>query len=46
VYIGAVYEKASGTDLLGQGALAQIAGLSLSTTDKQVSLRIGMRRKS
>ncbi|SAK67720.1 porin [Caballeronia calidae] len=45
VYTVAVYEKASGTDSLGQSAVAQITGLTPSTTDKQVSLRVGMRHK-
>jgi predicted porin len=45
VYTVAVYEKASGTDSLGQNAVAQVTGLTPSATDKQVSLRIGMRHK-
>ncbi|TDY23436.1 putative porin [Paraburkholderia sp. BL6665CI2N2] len=45
VYTVAVYEKASGTDSLGQGAVAQITGLTPSTTDKQVSWRVGIRHK-
>jgi predicted porin len=45
VYTVAVYEKASGTDSLGQGTVAQITGLTPSTNDKQVSLRIGIRHK-
>jgi predicted porin len=45
VYTVAVFEKASGTDSLGQPAVAQITGLTPSTTDKQVSLRVGIRHK-
>jgi len=45
VYTVAVYEKTSGTDSLGQSAVAQITGLTPSTTDKQVSLRVGIRHK-
>jgi predicted porin len=45
VYTLAVYEKASGTDSTGQSAVAQITGLTPSTTDKQVSLRVGIRHK-
>lgn len=45
VYTVAVFEKTSGTDSLGQHAVAQITGLTPSTTDKQVSLRVGMRHK-
>ncbi|MEM5316361.1 porin [Paraburkholderia sp. JHI869] len=45
VYTLAVYEKASGTDSLGQSAVAQITGLTPSTTDKQISLRVGIRHK-
>ncbi|WP_409364253.1 hypothetical protein [Burkholderia sp. Bp9143] len=45
VYTVAVFEKASGTDSLGQPAVAQITGLTPSATDKQVSLRIGMRHR-
>ncbi|HEX7932608.1 MAG TPA: porin [Paraburkholderia sp.] len=45
VYTVAVYEKASGTDSLGQSAVAQITGLTPSTTDKQMSLRVGIRHK-
>ncbi|QGZ64253.1 porin [Paraburkholderia acidisoli] len=45
VYTIAVYEKASGTDSLGQSAVAQITGLTPSSTDKQVSLRAGIRHK-
>ncbi len=45
LYTVAVFEKASGTDSLGQPAVAQITGLTPSATDKQVSLRIGIRHK-
>ncbi|SAK49022.1 porin [Caballeronia pedi] len=45
VYTVAVFEKASGTDSLGQNAVAQITGLTPSTTSKQASLRVGMRHK-
>ncbi|REE07095.1 putative porin [Paraburkholderia sp. BL27I4N3] len=45
VYTIAVYEKASGTDSLGQSAVAQITGLTPSTNDKQASLRVGIRHK-
>jgi predicted porin len=45
VYSVAVFEKASGTDSLGQPAVAQITGLTPSTTDKQVSVRVGIRHK-
>jgi len=45
VYTVAVYEKPSGTDSLVQSAVAQITGLTPSTTDKQVSMRVGMRHK-
>ncbi len=45
VYTVAVFEKASGTDSLGQPAVAQITGLTPSATDKQVSLRIGLRHR-
>ncbi len=45
VYTIAVYEKTSGTDSLGQSAVAQITGLTPSTNDKQVSLRVGIRHK-
>ncbi|AMV48352.1 porin [Paraburkholderia caribensis] len=45
VYTVAVYEKASGVDSLGQNAVAQVTGLTPSTTDKQVSLRFGIRHK-
>ncbi|MCG5072145.1 porin [Paraburkholderia tagetis] len=45
IYTLAVYEKTSGTDSLGQSAVAQITGLTPSATDKQVSLRIGIRHK-
>jgi predicted porin len=45
VYTVTVFEKASGTDSLGQSAVAQITGLTPSTTDKQVSVRVGIRHK-
>jgi predicted porin len=45
IYTLAVYEKASGTDSLGQPAVAQITGLTPSSTDKQVSVRVGIRHK-
>lgn len=45
VYTIAVYEKTSGTDSLGQSAVAQMTGLTPSTNDKQVSLRVGIRHK-
>ena len=45
VYTVAVFEKASGTDSLGGPAVAQITGLTPSATDKQVSLRVGMRHR-
>ena len=45
VYTLAVYEKASGTDSLGQSAVAQITGLTPSATNRQFSLRVGIRHK-
>lgn len=45
VYTIAAFEKASGTDSTGQRAVAQITGLSPSTTDRQMSLRIGIRHR-
>ncbi|SAK69111.1 porin [Caballeronia ptereochthonis] len=45
VYTVAAYEKASGVDSLGQNAVAQVTGVTPSTTNKQVSLRFGMRHK-
>jgi predicted porin len=45
LYTIAVYEKASGVDSTGGSAVAQITGLTPSSTDKQVALRVGMRHK-
>jgi predicted porin len=45
LYTIAVYEKASGTDSTGGAAVAQITGLTPSSTDKQLALRVGMRHK-
>jgi predicted porin len=45
VYTLAVYEKASGVDSTGQRAVAQITGLTPSTSDKQISFRVGIRHK-
>ncbi|MBN3851813.1 porin [Paraburkholderia sp. Ac-20340] len=45
LYTIAVYEKASGVDSTGGSPVAQITGLTPSSTDKQVALRVGMRHK-
>ncbi|REE19350.1 putative porin [Paraburkholderia sp. BL27I4N3] len=45
VYTIAVYEKVSGTDSLGQSAVAQITGLTPSTNARQASFRVGIRHK-
>ncbi|MBN3810079.1 porin [Paraburkholderia sp. Ac-20347] len=45
LYTIAVYEKASGVDSTGGSAVAQITGLTPSSTDTQVALRVGMRHK-
>jgi predicted porin len=45
LYTIAVYEKASGTDSTGGVAVAQITGLTPSSTDKQLALRVGIRHK-
>ena len=39
------FEKASGTDCLGQSTVAQITGLTPSTTDEQLCVRVGIRHK-
>ncbi|MDN7179241.1 porin [Caballeronia sp. SEWSISQ10-4 2] len=45
VYTVVAYEKASGTDSFGQSAVAEIGELTPSTTNKQVSVRIGIRHR-
>ncbi|WP_322050162.1 porin [Paraburkholderia bannensis] len=45
LYTIAVYEKASGIDSTGGQAVAQITGLTPSSTDRQVALRVGIRHK-
>ncbi|CAG9201731.1 Porin [Paraburkholderia tropica] len=45
VYSIAVYEKADGMDSTGRAAVAQITGLTPSSTDKQVALRVGIRHR-
>ena len=41
----AVQANAAIFDSLGQNAVAQITGMTPSTTDNQVSLRVGIRHK-
>jgi predicted porin len=45
VYALAVYEHASGTDSLNQPAVAAITGMTPSTTNNQVAVRLGIRHK-
>ncbi|WAL85195.1 porin [Pandoraea sp. XJJ-1] len=45
VYTIVAYEKASGTDSVGQDAVAQITGLTPSSTNQQASWRVGVRHK-
>lgn len=45
LYTIVAFEKANGTDSTGQAAVAQITGLTPSSTDKQVSWRVGVRHK-
>ncbi|SAK89293.1 porin [Caballeronia pedi] len=45
VYTIAVYEHASGTDSLNQPAVATITGMTPSTTNNQVAVRVGIRHK-
>ena len=45
LYTIAVYEKASGIDSSGSQAVAQITGLTPSSTDRQFALRVGIRHK-
>lgn len=45
VYTIVVYQHASGTDSLGQSAVAQIAGQTPSATDNQAAVRVGIRHR-
>ncbi|CAB3643319.1 Outer membrane porin protein [Paraburkholderia graminis C4D1M] len=45
VYTVAVYEHASGTDSLNQPAVATITGMTPSSTNNQVAVRVGIRHK-
>jgi predicted porin len=45
VYLIAVFQKASGTDSTGAPAVAAINNLSPSTSDRQSTVRIGIRHK-
>ncbi|MGU7774391.1 porin [Burkholderia sp. MR1-5-21] len=45
VYVIGVYQKASGTDSTGSAAVAAINNLTPSTSDRQSTVRIGMRHK-
>jgi len=45
VYLIGVYQKASGTDSTSGSAVAAINGLTASATDRQATVRIGIRHK-
>jgi predicted porin len=45
VYVTGVYQKASGTDSTGKTAVASINNLSPSTSDRQTTVRVGIRHK-
>jgi predicted porin len=45
VYLIGVYQKASGTDSTGTAAVAAINNLTPSTSDRQSTVRIGIRHK-
>jgi predicted porin len=45
VYVGGIYQHASGTNSVGQAATAQINGLSPSSTPNQVAALVGIRHK-
>jgi predicted porin len=45
VYVDGVYQHASGTDSTGRTAVANINGLSASTTSNQVAAIVGIRHK-
>ncbi|WP_454875094.1 porin [Paraburkholderia xenovorans] len=45
LYALAIYQKASGTDSLGQTAVASITGLTPSATDHQLLMRLGIVHK-
>jgi predicted porin len=45
VYVTGIYQKASGTDSTGHAAVASINNLTPSTSDRQATVRIGIRHK-
>jgi predicted porin len=45
VYLIGVYQKASGTDSTGGAAVAAINNLTPSTSDRQTTVRVGIRHK-
>ena len=45
VYVVGVFQKASGTDSTGQSAVAAINGLTPSSTNRQATVRLGIRHK-
>ncbi|ALK35262.1 porin [Burkholderia plantarii] len=45
LYFIGVYQKASGTDSTGASAVADITNLARSTSDRQTTLRVGIRHK-
>ncbi|WP_118182276.1 porin [Paraburkholderia phosphatilytica] len=45
VYVTGIYQKASGTDSKNENAVAAINNLTASTSDRQATVRIGIRHK-